>query len=174
MNTLFTKFILICAVAFTIGFMPARTVQAVFTEIVDGCSPDFWKDNTAEWTVTGFLPGQSVQSVFSKGFFLWTYKEKSLLQAVISESDDGAVFDRRGQAKEAARILIRAAVAALLNSAHPEVDFPPTTSEVINEVNTALASHNRDTILALAAELEFLNEELFRCPLEVQVTEGEN
>ena len=53
-----------------------------------------------------------------------------------------------------ARILLRAAVAALLNSAEPDIDYPRTTTEVIADVNTALASGIRSTLLALAAELD--------------------
>jgi len=63
----------------------------------------------------------------------------------------------------AARILLRAAVAALLNSAHPDIDYPRTTAEVIADVNAALASNNRSTMLALAAELDEDNN--LGCPL---------
>ncbi|MGH2523986.1 MAG: hypothetical protein ACRDH2_15880 [Anaerolineales bacterium] len=54
-------------------------------------------------------------------------------------------------------------MAALLNSAHPDVDYPRTTSEVIADVNAALASNNRSTILALATALDADNN--LGCPL---------
>jgi hypothetical protein len=63
----------------------------------------------------------------------------------------------------AARILLRAAVAALLNSASPGVNYPLTTAEVIAQVNTALASQNRSTMLALAGQLDSDNN--LGCPL---------
>jgi hypothetical protein len=63
----------------------------------------------------------------------------------------------------AARILLRAAVAALLNSAHPDIDYPRTTAEVIADVNAALASGNRSVMLALALELDADNN--LGCPL---------
>ena len=63
----------------------------------------------------------------------------------------------------AARILLRAAVAALLNSAHPNIDYPLTTTEIIADVNAALASQNRSTMLALARELDSANN--LGCPL---------
>ena len=63
----------------------------------------------------------------------------------------------------AARILLRAAVAALLNSAHPDLDYPRTTAEVLADVNAALASNNRSTMLNLAAELDADNN--LGCPL---------
>jgi hypothetical protein len=59
--------------------------------------------------------------------------------------------------------LLRQAVAALLNSAHPDVDFSLTTAEVIAAVDAALASGDRDTILELAEELAAANEA--GCPL---------
>jgi hypothetical protein len=63
----------------------------------------------------------------------------------------------------AARILLRAGVAALLNAAHPNVNYPRTTAEVIADVNAALASGNRSTMLALASELDADNN--LGCPL---------
>ena len=64
---------------------------------------------------------------------------------------------------DASEVLLRQAVAALLNAAHPDVDYALTTDEIIARVNAALASNNRGTILALAAELDRLNNQ--GCPL---------
>jgi hypothetical protein len=63
----------------------------------------------------------------------------------------------------AAQILLRAAVAALLNAASPNVDYPLTTAEVISQVNAALASNNRNTMLAFASRLDSYNN--LGCPL---------
>jgi hypothetical protein len=63
----------------------------------------------------------------------------------------------------AAEILLRAGVSALLNSAQPNVDYPVTTAEVINSVNAALASGDRDTMLDLAGKLDKYNN--LGCPL---------
>jgi hypothetical protein len=59
--------------------------------------------------------------------------------------------------------LLRAAVAALLNSAHPDVDYPLTTAQVITVVNAALASNSRVVMLNLANRLDADNN--FGCPL---------
>ncbi len=59
--------------------------------------------------------------------------------------------------------MLRAAVAALLNSAHPDVDYPRSTSDVIAAVNAALASNNRATMLNLASDLDRDNS--LGCPL---------
>ena len=64
---------------------------------------------------------------------------------------------------DASYILLRASVAALLNSDHPGVDYPRLTSEVIADVNAALASSDRSIMLALAAELDADNN--MGCPL---------
>lgn len=63
----------------------------------------------------------------------------------------------------AAEILLRAAVAALLNSAHPDVKYPRTTDEVIADVNAALASSDRGIVLKLAKALDKYNN--LGCPL---------
>jgi hypothetical protein len=62
-----------------------------------------------------------------------------------------------------ARILLRAAVAALLDSAHPDIDYPRSTADVIADVNAALASLDPSTMLDLAAELDADNN--LGCPL---------
>ena len=63
----------------------------------------------------------------------------------------------------AKQILLRQAVAAVLNAAHPGVDYPLSTAQVISAVNAALASGNRSTILALAGSLDMMNN--LGCPL---------
>ena len=63
----------------------------------------------------------------------------------------------------AARNLLRAGVAALLNSAHPDVEYPRSTADVISAVNAALASGDRATMLALASQLDADNN--LGCPL---------
>jgi hypothetical protein len=62
----------------------------------------------------------------------------------------------------AAQILLRQAVAAVLN-ARAGIGYPLTVQQVINEVNTALASCDRDTILAEASRLDTFNN--LGCPL---------
>jgi len=61
----------------------------------------------------------------------------------------------------AEEILLRAAVSALLNSC--SVSYPLSTAQVIAEVNAALASCDRATILAEATRLDGFNN--LGCPL---------
>ena len=121
-----------------------------------GCTPGYWKQtqHLDSCAATGFSPNQTLESVFDvpNSYGLDT---RTLRQALS--------FQGGSSTTAAARILLRAAVAALLNSAHPDIDYPRTTVEVIADVNAALASNDRSTILALAEELDDDNN--FGCPL---------
>jgi hypothetical protein len=57
----------------------------------------------------------------------------------------------------AQKILIRAAIASLLNAQHDLVPFEYDEDEIIDMVNDALATGDRDIILALADYLDELN-----------------
>ncbi len=63
----------------------------------------------------------------------------------------------------AAKILLRAATAALLNACHEDVNYPWTESEIIDAVNDALMG-TRQEMISLAEELDDLNN-AFECPL---------
>ncbi len=66
---------------------------------------------------------------------------------------------------EKAEILLRAAVAALLNADSPDVSYPLTSQQVINAVNAALASQDATTIINLANQLDADNNGQGGCPL---------
>jgi hypothetical protein len=118
----------------------------------EGCTPGFWKNHPEAWV--GFTTGQTLESVFDVPDALGL-DNATLLEALSFQGGSGNVG--------AARILLRAAVAALLNAASPDVDFTLTTAEVIAQVNTALASQDRATMLALATDLDAANN--LGCPL---------
>jgi hypothetical protein len=63
----------------------------------------------------------------------------------------------------AERTLLRAAVAALLNAAHPNVVYPLSESTVIADVDAALASNDRKGMFNLAKRLNSENNN--HCPL---------
>jgi hypothetical protein len=119
----------------------------------EGCTPGFWKNHPEAWAGTGYTTGQTLESVFDVPDTL-SLDSRTLIQALDFEGGDNT----RG----AARILLRAAVAALLNSASGAVDYPRTTAEVIADVNAALASLDRSTMLELASELDADNN--LGCP----------
>jgi len=118
----------------------------------EGCTPGYWKNHLDSWV--GYTPGQSLESVFDVPNSLG-YDIVTLQEALSFQGGSGVAGG--------ARILLRAAVASLLNAAHPDVDFDLTTAEVIADVNAALASGDRATMLDLAADLDELNNQ--GCPL---------
>jgi hypothetical protein len=121
----------------------------------EGCTPGFWKQPQHLDSWVGFTPGQTLESVFDvpDAFGL---DAVTLLEALS--------FEGGPTTADAAEILLRQAVAAILNAANPDVDYPLSVAEVIARVNAALASGDRATILALAAELDRLNN--LGCPLD--------
>ena len=130
--------------------------HSVIVRGAEGCTPGYWKvaQHLDSWVATGYTPNQSLESVFDipDAFGL---DDVNLRQALF--------FKGGSTTAEAAQILLRAGVAALLNAAHPDVDYALSEAEVIAQVNAALASGSRSTILALAAELDAANNS--DCPL---------
>jgi hypothetical protein len=120
-----------------------------------GCTPGYWKNHTGSWSGTGYSPGQSTVSVFSGASAFPSLASKTLLQSLQGGGGPGTLG--------AATILLRAATAALLNAAHSGVAYPLTQAQVISQVNSALASNNRDTLLSLASTLDGDNN--LGCPL---------
>jgi len=121
----------------------------------EGCTPGYWKNHTDSWPPTGYSPGQSLPSVFAQSAAYPELAGASMLEALN--------FHGGGGADGAARNLMRAAVAALLDASHPGVDYPRTPVQVISQVNSALASGDRDTMLTVAGGLDRDNN--LGCPL---------
>jgi hypothetical protein len=121
----------------------------VNTFVGDGCTPGFWKTHpvTAVWGPTGYSPSQTVESVFDVPD-AYGLDNKTLVQAL--------GFDGGPGAKGAAKILLRAGVAALLNDAHPSIGYA-YSGDVVADVNAALATGSRSAMLALATQLDALN-----------------
>jgi hypothetical protein len=65
----------------------------------------------------------------------------------------------------AENILLRAAVAALLNSTNGSISYPFAKADIINAVNAAIATGKRDAVLALATILDNANNGTGGCPL---------
>jgi hypothetical protein len=146
----------IAAMLATAGLGTVTTTTTTTTVVeFEGCTPGFWKNleqHGDEWT--GFTPGQSLESVFDVPDALGL-DNVTLHEALSFGGGPGTLGG--------AEILLRAGVAALLNSAHPDVDYPLSTAEVIADVNAALASLDRDTMIDLAADLDADNN--LGCPL---------
>jgi hypothetical protein len=119
----------------------------------EGCTPGFWKQpqHFDSW------PDELSQdtTLLEAGFIGTGNDDATLLEALS--------FQGGPTVQDAKNILLRAAVAALLNSF--TVDYPLTTAEVISMVNEALATNDRATILALAELLDGFNNGEGGCPL---------
>jgi hypothetical protein len=104
------------------------------------------------WVPTGYEPNQKIKTVFTvpdSPNALKNLGNKKLIDALKFGGGSGV--------KGGAKILLRASVAALLNAAHPNINYPLTVDEVIDDVNCALATKDRGTMLTLADELDQLN-----------------
>lgn len=113
-----------------------------------GCTPGFWKNHTGVWQ--DFGPSDTLASAgFVFPASLSGFSDDTLLEALNYGGGPGA--------DGGARILLRAAVASLLNADHDDVNFVMTEAEVIADVNAALATEDRAAMLQLASELDSLN-----------------
>lgn len=121
----------------------------------EGCTPGYWKNHLDSWPPTGYAPSMSVGGVFSAASAYPSLASATLLEALDFGGGPGA--------EGGAAILLRAGVAALLNSAHPDVGYPWTPIEVISQVDAALASGDRTTMTLLAETLDAANN--LGCPL---------
>ena len=111
----------------------------------EGCTPGYWKNHAKSWPATGFTTGQTLESVFDVPDALGL--DATTLKKALAFNGGNSVVG-------SAKILLRAAVASLLNAAHPGVDFSMSTAAVIADVNAALASGSRSTMLTLATTLD--------------------
>ncbi len=115
----------------------------------EGCTPGYWKQprHFDSWVATGFAPGDSFEVVFGRDVFAG---DPTLAQALAL----------RGGGLNA---LGRHAVAALLNAAHPDVDYALTSAEVIAKFQAAVDSADPGQIQATKNEFADANEA--GCPL---------
>jgi hypothetical protein len=111
-----------------------------------GCTPGFWRQDQHfdDWVPTGFAPTDDFDTVFGRDAFS---PDITLGEAVML----------MGGGLEA---LARAAVAALLNSAHPDIAYPLTTAEVISMFQAAFDSGDYEPT---ALDFDELNN--LGCPL---------
>jgi hypothetical protein len=133
-------------VTFTNAFKPAAG---------QGCTPGFWKQQQHFGSWVTFTPTETVGSLFAN--VDTSLSGETLLDALQGGGGPGLVGGEK--------ILLRAAVAALLNSSNTGVHYPLSSGQVTIEVNAALATSDRDVILQLAADLDGFNNGPQGCPL---------
>ncbi|MGH9779587.1 MAG: prealbumin-like fold domain-containing protein, partial [Candidatus Acidiferrales bacterium] len=157
----------------TVPLMGGQVIACTFTNTMEqneGCTPGYWKNHTGlgpqgnAWPPSGHLPGDALNSVWTIPACVDTADPKiddaTLLQALSFKGGSGI--------GGGARNLLRAAVAALLNASHPDVNYPRSEADVIADVQAALDSCDRNTMLQLAGELDEDNN--LGCPLSNPTT----
>jgi hypothetical protein len=124
--------------------------------VFQGCTPGFWKQDQHfnSWTAP-YAPTTLVKTVFTIPASLASFGNETLLTALQGGGGPGL--------NGAVQILLRAAVAAVLNAASSSVTYPLSVAQIQSLVKTALATLDRDTILALATQLD--NDNNLGCPL---------
>ncbi len=117
-----------------------------------GCGPGYWKNHTGAWT--GYSPNQDVTTVFDTNQCGCDFSDVTLLQALRLPSGS-TICDAEGK-------LLQMGVAALLN-AGSGIGYPLTAAQITAEVNAAIATCDRTTILDEAGRLDAFDN--LGCPL---------
>ncbi|MFC1981024.1 hypothetical protein ACFLVN_02115 [Chloroflexota bacterium] len=130
--------------ALSFGFSPAYVYA---DEGPEQLTPGFWKQPQHVSSWVGYSPNDTVVSVFDKAS--GSLAEQTLLEALNFNGGKGS--------KGANKILMRAAVAALLNAEHPNIDYPLTSNEIINSINGVINPGDRETVIDLADMLDAYN-----------------
>jgi hypothetical protein len=134
---------------------PTVTPTATPTRKLQGCSAGFWKAHPQAYPAP-YTPNTSLGSVFilpACGGVI------SLASATFAQALE---FGGGPSLRDAAQVLMREGVAAVLN-ATAGIGYPLSEAQVISEVNNALASCDRATILSEVARLNTFNNRF--CPL---------
>jgi len=165
--------------------------RCITTTENEGCTPGYWKQparRTGAWEPTGYDPDRKVTTVFDLAVTDGSGRGEDRGEGRGRENGRG---ESRGRGQGSARdwtsmtlsgalevgggpgvegaqaILLRAAVAALLNASHPDVEYPRTAREIIDAVNAVLSAGSdadRGAILDLAEALDDDNNS--GCPLD--------
>jgi len=122
----------------------------------EGCSKGYWKNHPEAWSDTGYSPDDKIGDIFTLPRRLLALENDTLLMALKYKGGPEII--------DAARIMLRQAVASLLNAAHPDVYFPATAERVILNVNDVLDSLERPKMMYLATILDYYNKE--GCPFD--------
>ncbi len=123
----------------------------------EGCTPGYWKNHTSNWEE--YTPNSLLKFNFVIPDSLASFRNQTFLQALEGGGGPGITG--------AAQILFRSAVAAYLNAAHEGVGYPfrrfTEPGNLRDQINAALASQDRQTMLDLATRLDNANN--LGCPL---------
>ena len=122
--------------------------EYVEPEPEEGMSIGWWRTHRSVWD--GYSTGDTAGDIFSFPTSLGNLAAKNLFDILggkIRMTDENATASN----------LVKAAIAALLNAAHPEINYPMSEAEIISEVNSALGSLNIGIMEDLTEELNEYN-----------------
>jgi hypothetical protein len=142
------------ALAVTLGVVASPTSATMQGE-GEGCTPGFWKNNTGAWIDPPLIGSDTpLSSLFNVSAYP-QLASATMLDALSFTGGSGL----EGKISN----LLRIATASWLNAV-VEISYPLTRTQVVNQVNAAIASGDGATITALQAQLDYLNNQ--ECPLE--------
>lgn len=151
------KFVAAAAMLIMATALPMAGTANAWPTGNEGCTPGYWKNHEEAWQ--RFTPDTTLGSFFTFPAELAGFEDLTFMDALNFQGGDTL----SGKTE----ILLRAAVAAVLNMAHHEVDYPyrpySQPGNVRQRVNDALASLNEATIISLATKLDNANN--LGCPL---------
>jgi len=153
----------------TIGYPNTATAKGSETDLsaswnvavsyVCGCTPGYWKNNTGGWPVaTGTLENSPFPA---SGVAPYVLSNKTLGAYTLPQ---GLGFQGNSTVEGGAEILLRAASAAYLNAR--KFGYAMSAADVTSQVNAALATNDRATLITLATKLDNYNNA--GCPLNAK------
>ena len=124
-----------------------------------GRTPGYWKNHPEAWT-SPYLPATQIQSVFAIPGALLSSGNLDLDRDGSRDTLMAGLNYRGGSALSGgAQILMRAAIASLLNETYYGADFPIASSpaDLIAQVNVVLATQSRSQYVSFASYLDYWN-----------------
>jgi hypothetical protein len=121
----------------------------------EGCTPGYWKQaqHFGNWTPP-YTPDTNLRDIFVTSP-VELIPDDTLLEALNYPGGAGVTG--------ATRILLRAAVASLLNASSPDVGFPISVGQVVDTTISRIETQYRPTILTRATYFDSINN--LGCPL---------
>lgn len=120
-----------------------------------GCSTAYWHADDDQWKLSGLPLSQRVKFVFPAAS-RYALVGEATLRTALRFQDTGGLLG-------AAKSLVREGSAAVLNGAHPKLEYLLTRTQAITRINDTLRSGDEAAIRALSDELKEANGA--KCPL---------
>lgn len=124
--------------------------------VAEGCAASFWNAEPGAWR-GGIHTTQKLGDVFLNNRQQYQSLSGATLRLALRFKDGLGLLG-------AAKALLREGTAALLNAAHPEIEFPLTRLQVLRRVAEALDTQDPAVLVAAAKDLAAMNAA--GCPVD--------